>query len=140
MALNASNRLTRCLDRIGYFEEKLRSESLSSDELECSYLEQMNLSQKQARQFLRSLKSTYLSIGFFVLACFCALFGGAAFHLGSYECVKITAGISLFSGAMGVLGLSHASLELLLASRITIQILNVNIKSIDGFKNTKALP
>lgn len=140
LGLNTTNRLTRCLDRIGYLEEKLKNDTQLTNELYDSYFLQMELSQKQARQFLRSLKSTYMSLGAFVLACFSALVGGTAFFFGLSSGVHITAMISLLAGATAVLGLSHASLELFLASRITVKILNANMKSLEDLRRTRIIP
>lgn len=140
LGLNTTNRLTRCLDRIGFLEEKLKNDSDLTSDLYESYYEQMLLSQKQARQFLRSLKSTYMSLGAFVLACFSALVGGTLFLFGFVDGVHITAAISILSGATAVLGLSHASLELFLASRITVKILNTNMKSLENLRRNRLIP
>lgn len=140
LGLNTGNRLMRCLDRITHLEEKLRATTPLPADLEESYFKQMELSQKQARQFLRSLKSTYTSLGAFVLACFLALLGGTSAHLGNTGVMEVLAALSLGSGAVGVLSLSHASLELFLASRITVLILKTNMDSLQVHRSTKVIP
>ncbi len=130
LGMNTSGRLMRCLDRIAHFEDKLKSGKDLNAELSHSYMKQMELSQKQARQFLRSLKSTYAALGAFVLASFLALIGGVSAHLGNTNLMEALGILSIGSGGFGVLGLSHASLELFLASRITVSILQTNMDSL----------
>jgi hypothetical protein len=68
------------------------------------------------------------------------LLGGISAHLGNPELMEVLAALSLGSGAVGVLSLSHASLELFLASRITVSILKTNMASLQLHRSSKVIP
>lgn len=126
LSLSTSSRLLRCLDRINHLTEKLDKGGLSED-LKKMHAKHIDLSHRQARQFLRALRSIYVSLASFALASFIALVGAALVGTFAREVIEGMAVLSFFAGGVGAVGFVWASIELIKASKITITIMNTDI-------------
>ena len=129
LSLSTSNRLMRCLDRINEFNEKLEAADLS-DQLRSLFIEQLDLSHQQSKQFLRALRAIYISLASFAGASFIALAGAATTTLLPRILIDGFGLISFIAGGFGALGFVWASFELIRASRITVRIMSSDLQLI----------
>jgi hypothetical protein len=116
----------KCLETIGAIEKKLEDPALS-DGVKGVYLAQSHLSYRQSRNFLRALRASYTSLAAFAFSCFVALVGSVLILFGFRDVAQVLAGLSLLSGSVGVLGLVWSSLELIVASNLTLHIMQKNL-------------
>lgn len=126
LGLSTGNRLMKCLDTINTIEKKMNEGALPS--LLEIYSEQNQLAYRQSRNFLRALRASYTSLGAFAFSCFLALLGSALMLVISVNFIEPLAILSLFVGGVGVLSLVWSSVELVIASRITVKIMEKNIQ------------
>ncbi|MCK6596891.1 MAG: DUF2721 domain-containing protein [Bdellovibrionaceae bacterium] len=132
LGLSTGNRLMKCLDTISTLERKI-GEKHHEQNIKV-FEQQLALSHKQSRHFLRALRSSYVSLGAFAFSCFLALLGSALLLVVTVNIIEPLAVISLFVGGAGVLGLVWSSFELFLASQITVRIMEKNY-SLTKFNN-----
>jgi hypothetical protein len=125
LTLSTSTRLMRCLDRINTLTGHLDRNEISK-ELRMVYLEQAELSHKQARQFLGALRWIYISLAAFAIASFLALMGASTVTLLPEKVLEILGALSLIAGGVGALGFLWSSINLIIASRITVQVLQAD--------------
>lgn len=112
----------RCLDRINTLTQHLDNPSLSND-LRSAYVQQSELSHRQARQFLGALRWIYIALAAFAIASFLALIGASTQTLLSQRILESIGAVSLVCGGIGALGVLWSSINLIIASRITVQVL-----------------
>ncbi len=112
----------RCLDRINTLTGHLDRKEISS-ELRAVYLEQAELSHQQARQFLGALRWIYIALASFAIASFLALIGSSTLTLLPGQMLELIGALSLVAGGIGALGFLWSSINLIIASRITVQVL-----------------
>lgn len=125
LTLSTSTRLMRCLDRINTLTGHLDRQEISK-ELRVIYLEQVELSHKQARQFLGALRWIYVALGAFAIASFLALVGASTVTLLPEKVLEVFGALSLVSGGVGALGFLWSSINLISASRITVRVLQTD--------------
>ncbi len=123
MTLSTSTRLMRCLDRVNQLGQKLDQGGLSAD-LQTMYITQMELSHRQSRKFLRALRATYVTLACFAIASLFALLGATTTTVLPLVFAEAFGVFSLLTGAVGVVGLTLASVNLIAASRITVAIMD----------------
>lgn len=126
LGLSTSSRLMKCLETIGNLEKKLENSQLESS-IRNIHIEQSRLAHKQSRHFLRALQASYTSLAAFAFSCFVALTGSILMLFGLQAVAQLFAVLSLASGSLGVLGLVWSSVELILASRITLLLMKKNL-------------
>lgn len=126
LGLSTGTRLMKCLDTISQIEKKLK-ESSHQDVLPI-YEKQNQLAYKQSRNFLRALRASYTSLGAFAFSCFLTLIGSALIFFVGLDFIEPLVILSLSVGCVGVLGLVWASMELIIASKITVKIMQKNIE------------
>ncbi|MBL7544076.1 MAG: hypothetical protein JNL11_09675 [Bdellovibrionaceae bacterium] len=124
LGLSTGNRLMKCLETISLLERKI-IEKHNVQNIKV-FEQQLVLSHKQSRHFLRALRSSYVSLGAFAFSCFLALLGSALLLVVTVDIIEPLAAISLLVGGLGVLGLVWSSFELFLASQITVRIMKKN--------------
>jgi len=127
LGLSTGTRLMKCLETIGMIEKKLEDPAVSEGMKEI-YLAQSRLSYRQSRNFLRALRASYTSLAAFAFSCFVALVGSILILFGLRDMAQILAVLSLLSGSAGVLGLVWSSIELIIASKLTLLIMNKNLE------------
>jgi hypothetical protein len=125
LTLSTSTRLMRCLDRINTLTGHLDRHEISK-ELRAVYLEQTELSHRQARQFLGALRWIYVALGAFAIASFLALMGASTVTLLPGKILEALGALSLIAGGVGALGFLWSSVNLISASRIIVQILQTD--------------
>lgn len=125
LTLSTSTRLMRCLDRINTLTGHLDRQEVSN-ELRKVYLEQAELSHKQARQFLGALRWIYIALAAFAIASFLALMGASTVTLLPGKVLELLGALSLIAGGVGALGFLWSSINLIIASRITVQVLQAD--------------
>ncbi|MDZ4083576.1 MAG: DUF2721 domain-containing protein [Bdellovibrionales bacterium] len=125
LTLSTSTRLMRCLDRINTLTGHLDGQEISK-ELRTVYLEQAELSHKQARQFLGALRWIYIALAAFAIASFLALMGASTVTLLPGKVLELLGALSLIAGGVGALGFLWSSINLIIASRITVQVLQAD--------------
>ncbi|MCB0371042.1 MAG: DUF2721 domain-containing protein [Bdellovibrionales bacterium] len=134
IGLTTGGRLLKCLDTISQLEKKVTEEELSEIEYSIK-VEQLKLAYKQSKHFLRALRSSYISLGSFAFSCFLALVGSVILFFVSLNNAEPFAIITLLSGGAGVLGLVWSSVELFLASRLTVKIMDKSFKLLSHKKD-----
>lgn len=133
LGLSTGTRLMKCLETLGTLEKKIEDPAVSEGAREI-YLTQSQLSYRQSRNFLRALRASYTSLAAFAFSCFVALFGSVLILFGFQSMAQILAVLSLISGSAGVLGLVWSSLELIVASQLTLLIMkkNLEVRAVGG--------
>ena len=126
LGLSTSSRLMKCLETIGGLEKKLENPQLDAT-IKSIHIEQSRLAHKQSRNFLRALRASYTSLAAFAFSCFVALTGSILILFGVQAIAQLFAVLSLASGSLGVLGLVWSSVELIVASRITLLVMAKNL-------------
>lgn len=134
LGLSTGTRLMKCLETIGIIEKRLEDPALDESVKEI-YLSQSRLAHCQSRNFLRALRASYTSLAAFAFSCFVALVGSVLLLFGVREVAQVFAVISLLSGSTGVLGLVWASVELIIASKITLLIMGKNLEALKLKRN-----
>lgn len=125
LSLSTSTRFMKCIDRIHQYNMEL--EKAHSVEIKKMLIRQIELSHQQARHFLAALRSIYMSLGAFALACLFALIGATTTTLLSNTLIESIAVISLVSGGVGALGFLTSSYSLIKASFITVNVLKTDL-------------
>lgn len=115
LGLSASSRLMKCLETIGGLEMKLENPQLDGT-IKNIHIEESHLAHKQSRNFFKSLKRQQ-----YIFSCLCLFvfycIDGLDFNY--IWCARA-------SGSLGVLGLVWSSVELIVASRITLLVMAKN--------------
>lgn len=134
LGLSTGTRLMKCLDTIAGIEKKLEDSSVV-EEMKEIYLAQSRLSHRQSRNFLRALRASYTSLAAFAFSCFIALVGSIFILFGLREVAQGLALLSLIAGSTGVLGLVWSSIELIVASKLTLLIMSKNLEALKTSRN-----
>ncbi|MCM2281281.1 MAG: DUF2721 domain-containing protein [Bdellovibrionaceae bacterium] len=122
LTLSTTTRLMRCLDRISALNRALDETTLTGEQRE-AYKLQAELSHKQSRQFLGALRWIYVALAAFAIASFLALIGASTLTVLPRAVIDFFGTASLVAGGVGALGFVWSSINLIIASRITLVIM-----------------
>lgn len=134
LGLTTSGRLMRSLDTISQIEKKL-DDPVNEGPVRDIYLAQARLAQRQSRHFLWAMKASYASLAAFAFSCFLALIGSVLLLFSVRELANLISLLSLASGSFGVLGLVWSSVELIVASQLTLKIMSKNLEILKIHRN-----
>lgn len=126
LGLSTGTRLMKCLDNISQIEKKIKE--CQNDDIKPIYQQQNQMAYSQSRNFLRALRASYTSLGAFAFSCFLTLVGSAMVLFVGINYIEPLVVLSLIVGAIGVMGLVWASVELFIASKITVNLMRKNIE------------
>ncbi len=118
LTLSTITRFLRCADRIRDLSERAaKTNELNVREF-C--FKQITRVEKQAKDFLKALRTIYFAMGAFVLATVLALLGAIAAGVGEQTVVSWLGSMSLGVGCLGVLALAFSAFKLVQANELAM--------------------
>jgi hypothetical protein len=123
MALGTSNRFARAIDRARVISAKLDNEkSLEGGEVEFQ-TRQLQFSERRVLILVRALTSFYVAVGAFAATSLVSLIGAGFSVIHQVLLQRLSLGLGLVAGLIGVGGLVVGSILLVRETRMTLLIL-----------------
>jgi hypothetical protein len=125
MALGTSNRFARAIDRARVISAKLDNEkkSLEGGEVEFQ-TRQLQFSERRVMLLVRALTSFYVAVGAFAAASLVSLIGAGFSVIHHVPLQRLSLGLGLLAGLIGVGGLVVGNILLVRETRMTLLILS----------------
>jgi hypothetical protein len=124
MALGTSNRFARAIDRARVISAKLDNEkSMEGGEVEFQ-TRQLQFSERRVLILVRALTSFYVAVGAFAAASLVSLIGAGFSVIQQVLLQRLSLGLGLIAGLIGVGGLVAGSVLLVRETRMTLLILS----------------
>lgn len=122
MALGTSNRFARAIDRARELTSQIEREPADHPKT-APRIQKLRYARQRSQLLVRALTAFYTSVGAFAAASLISLLG-AVFFVTHFETLhRLTQGVALAAGVVGVAGLVSGSAILVWETRLVVQIL-----------------
>jgi hypothetical protein len=129
MSLGTSNRFARAIDRMRTLAAEIETKPSESAAEQARRIERLGFTERRAQLLVRALTAFYLSVGSFAAASLISLLA-AGFTVMRQDLLReITLGLGLAAGIVGVGGLVAGSSLLVWETRMTLRILQAEMKA-----------
>ncbi|MDQ2799473.1 MAG: DUF2721 domain-containing protein [Armatimonadota bacterium] len=121
LALGTSNRFARAIDRARALSLLLEKEQVTDDPMTIMRVRQLNRLERRSLLLLYALRVFYLSLGSFAASGLISLVGASVASSPHQILFRITLGIGLITGTVGVGGLVFGCSILVAETRLAVQ-------------------
>src|SRR5947207_3155751 len=129
MALGTSNRFARAIDRARALGAEVEGKDAYNDPETARRIERLVYTERRVQLLVRALTAFYLSVGSFAAASLISLLAAGFFIFRQDLLREITLGLGLCAGVVGVGGLVAGSSLLVWETRMTLRILQAEMKA-----------
>ena len=105
LSLSTSNRFARTVDRTRTLFDKMKTPETLTPQESALYQRQLPMIGRRSVLLVRALTWFYVSVGSFAATAFASILGAGMMLLNNSIACKMTIGITLLSGTLGVVGL-----------------------------------
>ena len=105
LALGTSNRFARAIDRARALSKSLEEPGAEHDPLTPMRIHQLNRLERRSLLLLHALRAFYLALGCFAAAALISLIGAATAASVQHIIFRLTLGLALLTGVVGVVSL-----------------------------------
>jgi len=121
LALGTSNRFARAIDRARALSILLEKEQVTSDPMTIMRVHQLNRLERRSLLLLHALRAFYLALGSFAASALISLLGATVASSMHHTVFRITLGIALVTGTVGVGGLVFGCIILVEETRLAVK-------------------